>query len=111
MSFIARCAAGALAAVVVTTGGSQAWAYTAKLGANRAYTKNKDRQVVICDGSRNKSDVKVDYERKSGNGGSKWNRGDKGCSETGPGTVITQIRVCEAHIGFDKCGAWAHRKK
>ena len=109
MSLIARCAASAMVAVVVTAGGSQAWAYTAKYGPNRAYTKNKDRQVVICDGSRNKSDVKVDYERNSGNGGSKWNRGDRGCSETGSGTTITQIRVCEAHIGPDPCGRWKHR--
>ncbi|QXJ21576.1 hypothetical protein AGRA3207_002440 [Actinomadura graeca] len=109
MSFLARCAASALAVVVLTAGGSQAWGYTAKYGANRAYTKNKDRQVVICDGSQNKADVKVQYERSSGNGGSKWNRGDRGCSETGPGKTITQIRVCEAHWGPDPCGRWKYR--
>lgn len=101
--------AGVATASAIILGGSQAWAYSAYLGGDYAITTNQDKQARVCDNTRNNKDIKVEYYRESGTHGNLWNRGDKGCSETGSGTVVMQMRVCEQAAGPDRCGSWAYR--
>lgn len=103
--------AGVVALSAIVFSGSHAWAYGAYLGHDYAITVNQDRQVRICDNTDNDKDVKAEYYRASGTHGNKWNRGDRGCSETGAGTVIKSMRVCEEAPGPDQCGEWATQNR
>ncbi|GHH63571.1 hypothetical protein GCM10017673_04740 [Streptosporangium violaceochromogenes] len=103
--------AGAVAVSAVMFSGSQAWAYSAYSGDDYAITVNRDRQVRVCDNTSNRKEVKVEYYRLSGARGNKWNRGDRGCSETGAGTAVRAMRVCEQAPGPDRCGEWATKNR
>ncbi|GII92778.1 hypothetical protein [Sinosporangium siamense] len=99
---------GALATALLL-GGTHAWSYAAYLGRDYAITTNQDRIARVCDNTRNDANVKVEYFRLSGTRGNRWNYSDAGCSETGAGTVVTQMRVCEQSPGDERCGGWAYR--